>query len=82
VSKTRVRFVSDLISVRHFPVLYNSMPWSASVGPSYSGPVFLVLQVHEDPDDLGRGGFEDSNTTGHAGARLGCCRIVRAGAVP
>lgn len=28
--------------------------------------------VHADPDDLGRGGFNDSKTTGHAGARLSC----------
>eukprot|EP01096_Ripella_sp_DP13-Kostka_P010260 TRINITY_DN400_c0_g1_i1.p1 TRINITY_DN400_c0_g1~~TRINITY_DN400_c0_g1_i1.p1 ORF type:complete len:165 (+),score=76.78 TRINITY_DN400_c0_g1_i1:33-497(+) len=28
--------------------------------------------VHADPDDLGRGGFEDSLTTGHAGARVLC----------
>ena len=28
--------------------------------------------VHADTDDLGMGGFDDSKTTGHAGARLGC----------
>lgn len=28
--------------------------------------------VHEDEDDLGKGGFSDSSTTGHAGARLAC----------
>jgi len=28
--------------------------------------------VHADPDDLGKGGFTDSKTTGHAGARLSC----------
>ena len=28
--------------------------------------------VHADPDDLGRGGYADSKTTGHAGARLAC----------
>ncbi len=28
--------------------------------------------VHADEDDLGKGGFEDSHTTGHAGARLAC----------
>lgn len=27
------------------------------------------------PDDLGLGNFSDSNTTGHAGARIGCCVI-------
>lgn len=33
--------------------------------------------VHADPDDYGRGGFEDSHTTGHAGARLVCAVIGR-----
>ena len=28
--------------------------------------------VHADPDDLGRGGYADSKTTGHAGGRLSC----------
>lgn len=29
-------------------------------------------QVHADEDDLGKGGFPDSKTTGHAGGRLSC----------
>lgn len=28
--------------------------------------------VHAGEDDLGRGGFDDSKTTGHAGARISC----------
>ena len=28
--------------------------------------------VHADPDDLGKGGHDDSLTTGHAGGRLSC----------
>jgi Cu-Zn family superoxide dismutase len=35
------------------------------------------IVVHEDPDDLGRGGDEGSRTTGNAGGRAGCCLIVR-----
>uniref|UniRef100_A0A1B6CAN5 Superoxide dismutase [Cu-Zn] n=4 Tax=Clastoptera arizonana TaxID=38151 RepID=A0A1B6CAN5_9HEMI len=31
-----------------------------------------AIVVHSDSDDLGRGGFSDSLTTGHAGTRLGC----------
>ena len=33
--------------------------------------------VHADPDDYGRGGHEDSHTTGHSGARIGCSVIGR-----
>lgn len=49
------------------------------------GPLTVIgrsFVVHEDEDDLGRGDYEDSSTTGHAGARLGCCIIrSRAAAV-
>jgi len=31
-----------------------------------------AVVVHEGEDDLGKGGFDDSKTTGHAGARLAC----------
>ena len=31
--------------------------------------------IHEDEDDLGRGEFEDSKTTGHSGARIACSII-------
>lgn len=34
--------------------------------------------VHADPDDLGRGPFEDSATTGHSGKRIACAVIGRA----
>ena len=33
--------------------------------------------VHADPDDLGLGQEEDSKTTGHSGARIGCAVIGR-----
>ena len=33
--------------------------------------------VHADPDDLGKGGKEDSLKTGHAGARIACAIIGR-----
>jgi Cu-Zn family superoxide dismutase len=33
--------------------------------------------VHEDEDDYGRGSHEDSKTTGHSGARIGCAVIGR-----
>ncbi|EGC31481.1 hypothetical protein DICPUDRAFT_57688 [Dictyostelium purpureum] len=31
-----------------------------------------TVVVHADEDDLGKGGHEDSLTTGHAGARIAC----------
>jgi Cu-Zn family superoxide dismutase len=30
------------------------------------------IVIHEAEDDLGKGGFSDSKTTGHAGGRLAC----------
>ena len=31
-----------------------------------------ALVLHADADDLGKGGYPDSLTTGHAGARIAC----------
>lgn len=42
---------------------------------SLNGPNCIIgrgLVIHADKDDLGRGGFTDSKTTGHAGARIAC----------
>ena len=36
------------------------------------------LVIHADRDDLGKGGFSDSLTTGHSGARIACAIIGRA----
>lgn len=33
--------------------------------------------IHEDEDDYGKGPHEDSKTTGHSGARIGCAVIGR-----
>lgn len=30
------------------------------------------IVIHENIDDLGRGGFKDSKTTGHSGKRIAC----------
>ncbi|XP_033643674.1 superoxide dismutase [Cu-Zn]-like [Asterias rubens] len=35
-----------------------------------------AIVLHKERDDLGTGGYSDSLTTGHAGARLACCEIV------
>jgi len=37
-----------------------------------------TIIIHADPDDLGRGNFADSATTGHAGARIACAIFGRA----
>ena len=44
------------------------------------GPNSIVgraVVCHQDDDDLGRGGHQDSKTTGHAGARIACGVIGR-----
>lgn len=41
-----------------------------------------ALIVHADEDDLGRGDFPDSGTTGHSGARIGCAIFGRMGCAP
>jgi len=44
----------------------------------YDGPTSVIgkpFVVHAMEDDLGKGGAATSNTTGNAGARLGCCLI-------
>ncbi|KAI0228331.1 Superoxide dismutase [Cu-Zn] [Lamellibrachia satsuma] len=34
-----------------------------------------AIVIHEGEDDLGKGNHSDSKTSGHAGARIGCCVI-------
>jgi Cu-Zn family superoxide dismutase len=36
-----------------------------------------TLIIHADEDDLGKGDHEDSKTTGHSGARIGCAIFGR-----
>ena len=38
--------------------------------------------VHQDEDDLGKGPFEDSVTTGHSGTRIGCAIFGRTSCKP
>lgn len=52
--------------------------WLRGVRPSELWGRTLV--VHADADDYGRGGHEDSATTGHSGTRIGCAIFGRAAA--
>ena len=36
---------------------------------------YVLFQIHEKMDDLGRTSAESSTTTGNAGGRLACCII-------
>jgi Cu-Zn family superoxide dismutase len=38
--------------------------------------------IHKDEDDLGMGSHEDSKTTGHSGARIGCAIFGRSSCKP
>jgi Cu-Zn family superoxide dismutase len=45
-----------------------------------SGELSIIgrsVVIHADEDDLGKGGFPDSKTTGHAGSRISCGVIGR-----
>jgi len=50
----------------------NKITLSGNVNESVIG---RSIVIHKDEDDLGRGGFPDSWTTGHAGPRLDCAVI-------
>ena len=41
-----------------------------------------AIVVHAGEDDYGLGTFNDSKTTGHAGARLACCVISTGASTP
>jgi len=49
--------------------------WLISLHDEPTSVIGKPFVVHELEDDLGRGGAPTSNTTGNAGARIGCCLI-------
>jgi Cu-Zn family superoxide dismutase len=58
----------------HFSTFY----FSTNKVSLFEGELSIIgrsLVVHEDEDDLGKGGHSDSLTTGHAGKRLDCAVI-------
>lgn len=58
-----------LLLILHNYVIFFFLLWTWHIGVLC---YLILLQVHADEDDLGRGGFPDSKTTGHAGGRLSC----------
>ena len=54
---------------------YSTFHFTTSKVSLFEGELSIIgrsLVVHEDEDDLGKGGHSDSLTTGHAGKRLDC----------
>lgn len=72
-----VRHVGDLGNIQSNPSgvgYYNSQVGMVTL----FGELTVIgrsVVCHKDTDDCGKGGFEDSLTTGHAGARLACGTI-------
>ena len=57
----------DLNNGAYFQVLYEFLQFSGE-----NSVIGRAVVVHAGEDDLGKGGFPDSKTTGHAGGRLAC----------
>ena len=70
--KTRKRHTGDLGNIEKGKN-YSFFLRGVKVSELYGRSVI----VHEDEDDLGKGFFQDSLTTGHSGARIGCALIGR-----
>jgi Cu-Zn family superoxide dismutase len=64
--------------VRHTGDLGNVSSTNGVVEQTFEVPLQVAdilgrgLVLHADRDDLGRGGWADSSTTGHSGARIAC----------
>ena len=62
----------DLGNVQNGPVGFKTKKFSLFGKNSVIG---RSLIIHEGEDDLGRGDYPDSSTTGHAGKRIDCAVI-------
>ncbi len=67
------RHTGDLGNIEAKPGSYEHFLRGVTVEELYGRSVI----VHSDPDDYGKGGHEDSLTTGHSGARIACAIIGR-----
>ena len=70
--KTRKRHTGDLGNIEKGKN-YSFFLRGVKVNELYGRSVI----VHADEDDLGKGSFPDSLTTGHSGGRIGCAIIGR-----
>ncbi|KAI5695356.1 superoxide dismutase [Cu-Zn] isoform X2 [Diaphorina citri] len=69
-----VRHIGDLGNIEASPSGVASFEFEDKI-ISLTGPYSILgrgLIVHSDKDDFGRGMFNDSTTTGHAGSRVAC----------
>ena len=69
----RARHSGDLGNIRHTRKNYRY--YLADIKPSMLWGRSLI--IHADKDDLGTGPHDDSKTTGHSGARIGCAIFGR-----
>lgn len=72
-SSSGPRHTGDLGNIEAKPGSYEQFLRGVKVDELYG----RSLIVHADPDDYGKGTHEDSQTTGHSGARIACAIIGR-----
>ena len=68
----------DFGNITATPDRHSTFYFSTSKISLFEGGLSIIgrsLVIHEDEDDLGKGGFPDSLTTGHSGKRLDCAVI-------
>ncbi|KAL1450642.1 hypothetical protein WDU94_002981 [Cyamophila willieti] len=72
-----VRHIGDLGNIEVSPSGVANFEFEDKI-ISLTGPYSILgrgLVIHSDKDDLGKGTFNDSLTTGHAGSRV-CCGVI------
>ena len=74
--KGQKRHTGDLgnVELRGEKSSYEYFLWDCKVCDLFG----RAMIVHADEDDLGLGSYDDSKTTGHSGARIGCAIFGRA----
>ena len=72
--RTQIRHTGDLGNISNPPFRKSYSLKDVTVQDLYG----RSLIVHADADDLGKGDFPDSKTTGHSGKRIACAIIGRA----